>query len=129
MQLTLSIELKESLYGLYIFVRHQNVDILRCRFTSKFTNASKQDTLRALYDKLCDLKNAHKPLELFSDDSIFIGGSISLSFANSAFIFAQTILPSLSQEATINNIYLLRPAEIIQFQSELAKFSESLLRL
>jgi hypothetical protein len=119
MKLSTQFETTINGYSILLTVYHKNTCILRSEYKCFYTDSNKKECLDLLQHKLTQSCMNNVPLELFSDESIQNGSSMALSFANGAFLYAHTIMPTNGQEVTTNNIYLLRPEELLQFYCEL----------
>jgi hypothetical protein len=118
MKLSIDLSVEPQQCRMIITIRHKDVSILRAHYRHHYPD-SKRASLEELEMKLTDTCLHNAPLELFSDDNIHRGSSLAMSFADRAFLYAQTLMPSTVHEATTNHIYLLRPEELLQFYCEL----------
>lgn len=121
MKLSIDFNPTEQGYTLLLMIYHKDTCILRSEYKCFYANSTKCESLELLQSKLNESCMHNAPLELFSDDSIHNGSSMAMAFANDAFLYAHTIMPTNGQEVTTNNIYLLRPEELLQFYCELHK--------
>jgi hypothetical protein len=121
MKLNIEFTSLEQSYTLVVTIYHKKTCILRTDYQYFYTGTTRLDAIKELQSKLNDLCMYCKPLELFSDNSIHHGSSLSLSFAHNAFMYAHTIMPSSGQEVTTSNIFPLHSDEVIQFYCELHK--------
>ncbi len=125
MKLSLDFSCDSDKYVLTVSIEHKNMCILRTHYQHIFIN-DKDIEIDELREKLRALCAHDTPLELFSDINVHYGSSLSLSFANGAFLCAYTSMPTREQELTTNSIYLLRSDEQQQFYRELRQLMEIL---
>ncbi len=121
MRLAVEFEPTEQYYLLLITIYQNGTCILRTNYKHFYMDRTDQECMAELYHKLSDACLRGAPMELFSDDSIHRGSSLALTFINGAFMYAHTIMPSSSQEATTSNVYLLHPEEMMQFYCEMQR--------
>jgi hypothetical protein len=121
MKLSIDFETTDQEYTILLMIYHKDTCILRSAYKCFYTNSTKRESIELLQSKLNETCMHNAPLELFSDDSIHNGSSMAMTFANGAFLYAHTIMPTNGQQVTTNNVYLLRPEELLQFYCELHK--------
>jgi hypothetical protein len=129
MKLSLQFEPDIDGYSIIVMVHHKDTCILRSVYKNHYKLSTKAQSLQLLIDKLNDSCGLHRPLELFSDNVTSGGSSMAMTFTNGAFMYAHTIMSTDGQEVTTNNIYLLRPSELVQFYCELHKLLECVISI
>lgn len=126
MKLSIGFETTDQAYTLLITIYHKATCILRTDYKCFYNNTTKRQSIDQLQMNINNICMNNGSFEIFSNDNIHNGSSVAMSFANDAFLYAHTLMPGSDQEVTTNNIYFLRPDEMVQFYCELHKLSSTI---
>lgn len=126
MKLTVEFTSTSENYSLLFTIYNNNACILRTNYKHIFEEQDKDITLEELHLKISNMCIFNKPFELFSDNLIHCGSSISFTFASRAFLIAHTLMPSYQQELTTNNIFPLTIEQELQFYCEFNKLLQDI---
>ena len=127
MKLSTEFCINNDKYSLLITIQHKNLCILRTTYNHYLNYESADECINELHSKLSELYLKNKPCELFSDNDVYFGSSLSMSFAKNAFLYAHSILPTNMQDVTTNHIFALTNQEIMQFYCEINRLLESII--